>query len=63
MATQPDPNPDGLPPPDIIEPQSPDEMPAPATPVELPITEPNEIVPVGPDYDQPSRAPAEFPPD
>lgn len=39
MATQPDPtpNPDGVPPPDIIDPQSPPETPAPATPQELQI--------------------------
>lgn len=54
MATRPDPSPDAVPAPDIIEPQSPDE---------LPVTEPDEIVPVGPDYDQPDSAPMEVPPD
>ena len=63
MATRPDPSPDAVPPPDIIEPQSPDETPPLITPNELPMTEPDEITPVGPDYDQPDRAPMEVPPD
>ena len=57
MATQPDPAPDTLPPPDRIEPQSPPETPPPATPDETPINEPPEIIPGEPDYDQPDRAP------
>ncbi|AMK23720.1 MULTISPECIES: hypothetical protein [unclassified Sphingobium] len=62
MATQPDPAPDGIPPPDIIEPQSPPETPAPTTPEETPAGEPPEIIPEGPDFDQPDRAPPEIPP-
>ncbi|WP_150291789.1 hypothetical protein [Sphingobium estronivorans] len=62
MATQPAPTPDGVPPPDIIEPQSPPETPAPATPEETPANEPPEIVPARPDFDQPDRAPPELPP-
>lgn len=62
MASRPEPGPDEIPAPDIIEPQSPDETPPPATPRELPATRPDEIHPVGPDYDQPDRAPPEFPP-
>ena len=61
MATQPDTAPDGVPPPDRINPQSPDEMPAPDRPAETPMTEPDEITPVGPDYDQPDSAPTELP--
>lgn len=61
MATQPDPGPDELPPPDTIEPQSPPEAPPPVTPDEAPIHEPPEVAPVGPDYDQPNRAPPEIP--
>lgn len=62
MATHPDPHPDGVPPPDIIQPQSPDEMPPPATPDETPMTEPDEVTPIGPDYDQPDSTPTEIPP-
>ena len=62
MATQPDPTPAAVPPPDRIQPQSPDEMPAPERPAETPMTEPDEITPVSPDYDQPDRAPTELPP-
>ncbi|WP_311269649.1 hypothetical protein [Sphingobium sp. WCS2017Hpa-17] len=62
MATRPDHDPDGIPAPDRIEPQSPDEMPPPTTPAETPMTQPDEISPVGPDYDQPDSAPTELPP-
>ncbi len=62
MATRPDTGPDGVPPPDRIMPQSPDEMPTPDQPVETPMTKPDEITPVGPDYDQPDQAPSELPP-
>lgn len=63
MATHPDTSPDGVPAPDIIQPQSPDEIVPPDTPTELPMTEPDEITPVGPDYDQPDRSPPEIPVD
>ncbi len=61
MATHPDPAPDGVPPPDRIDPQSPPETPAPLTPHETPAGEPPEIVPNGPDFDQPDSAPPELP--
>jgi hypothetical protein len=37
-------------------------MPVPERPAETPMTEPDEITPVSPDYDQPDRAPTELPP-
>lgn len=63
MATQPDPEPLGVPPPDTIQPQSPPETPAPAAPDETPQQEPPGFVPVRPDYDQPDRSIPELPPD
>lgn len=62
MATQPNPAPDGVPPPDRIEPQSPPETPAPATPAETPPGQPPEIEPQGPDFDQPDHGIPELPP-
>lgn len=62
MATRPDTGPDAVPGPDIIQPQSPDEAPAPSFPDEAPVQEPDEVAPVGPDYDQPDSAPSELPP-
>ncbi|PHQ62872.1 MAG: hypothetical protein COC10_09155 [Sphingobium sp.] len=62
MATRPDTAPDGVPLPDRIDPQSPDETPAPSIPQEAPMRQPDEISPVGPDYDQPDRTPEELPP-
>ncbi|MET0250013.1 MAG: hypothetical protein ABW164_09830 [Sphingobium sp.] len=65
MATQPDPgnNPDAVPAPDTIEPQSPTELPVPSTPDETPAGRPDEIVPETPDFDQPDSAPPEITPD
>ena len=62
MATRPDPAPDGIPAPDIIEPQSPDETPPLDFPEESPVRQPDEVDPVSPDYDQPDRGPVELPP-
>lgn len=62
MATQPDSEPIGIPPPDIIQPQSPPETPAPSTPDETPAGEPPEVEPTRPDYDQPDRSIPELPP-
>ena len=58
MATRPDP---AVPGPDTIDPQSPAEVPVDPTPAETPMTEPDEVAPVGPDYDQPDRSPDELP--
>ncbi len=63
MATQPNIAPDGVPPPDRIDPQSPPEAPTPSTPDETPAGEPPEIVPNNPDYDQPDRSVPELPPE
>ncbi|ANI76477.1 MULTISPECIES: hypothetical protein [Sphingobium] len=63
MATQPDPEPIGVPPPDTIQPQSPPESPPPSTPDETPGGEPPGFVPNQPDYDQPDRSIPELPPD
>lgn len=63
MATQPDPAPIGVPPPDTIQPQSPPEAPPPTTPDETPGGEPPGFVPQRPDYDQPDRSIPELPPD
>jgi hypothetical protein len=59
MATQP-----AVPPPDIIEPQSPPETPPLEHPEETPFQEPLEIPPDGPspDIDEPGRGPDELPP-
>lgn len=62
MATRPDTSPDSVPAPDRIEPQSPDELPAPQQPDEAPMDQPDEVGPVGPDFDQPDSAPVEMPP-
>jgi hypothetical protein len=55
MASQPLTNPD------TIDPQSPEEAPSDPTPTEAPQSEPPGVSPVGPDFDQPDRAPSEFP--
>ncbi|WP_408641261.1 hypothetical protein [Sphingobium amiense] len=62
MATRPALDPDGVPAPDIIRPQSPDETPPLDVPEEAPMREPDEVGPVDPDYDQPARGPDELPP-
>jgi len=60
MATQPE-----MPPPDKIEPQSPDEAPSAPEPDEYPVTEPAEVEPTSPDRDNPSPGMPEIlpPPD
>lgn len=54
MATNPD-----MPPPDVIEPQSPDELPPMETPDEAPDYSPPEIQPDVPNIDEPGRGPDE----
>jgi hypothetical protein len=56
MATQPE-----IAPPDTIQPQSTSEVPAPNFPSEAPDTNPPEIIPQQPDFDQPDISPAEAP--
>lgn len=57
MASQPD-----MPAPDRIDPQSPPETPASPSPVEMPVQQPSEITPVGPDHDTPDVGLPETPP-
>ncbi len=56
MASQPE-----IPPPDVIEPQSPPETPSPDPLPEQPYREPPEIVPDTPDIDEPGQGPDEVP--
>ncbi len=60
MASQPE-----TAPPDTIEPQSPSEVPDGPDPVEHPFTEPPELEPTSPDYDEPDPGRPEIlpPPD
>lgn len=57
MATQP-----GSPPPDTIEPGSPQEVPPQQTPGEEPMYQPDEVSPTSPDTIEPSPHPLETPP-
>jgi hypothetical protein len=54
-------NPGDIPPPDVIEPQSPAELPQIDTPDETPFREPPEITPDTPNVDEPGRGPDELP--
>jgi hypothetical protein len=56
MASQPE-----IPKPDTIDPQSPPETPPAERPGETPFQEPPEVMPVGPDVDNPDRGPEELP--
>ena len=54
-------NPDQVPRPDTIEPQSPQESPEHQTPTEQPMQQPDEVNPTQPDQIQPGVGPNEAP--
>lgn len=54
-------NPDQVPRPDTIEPQSPQESPTHQTPTEQPLQQPDEVQPTQPDQIQPEPSPNEVP--